>query len=134
MAFGKKLIPRPDEQLAARPVNRGVTERLVIAPDYEIKESDDAFGLEILLPGVRRDDLNLSVEGRELVLTAARSWKKPDDWTPVWSETADVDYRLHLSLPEGLETEKVHAQLKDGVLRLTLPKGKQAQRRKIKIE
>ncbi len=134
MAFGKNIIPRKDEGLATRPAAGGVAERLAIAPDYEIKESDEAFGLEIYLPGVKKDDLNLSVEGRELVLNANRTWSKPEGWTTVWSETAGLDYRLHLSLPEGLEDEKVHAELKHGVLRLTLPKGKNAQRRKIRIE
>lgn len=134
MTFQSTIVPRNEGQVTRERAGNGRRGRVAVAPDYEIKESGDAFGLEVFLPGVRRDDLNLSVEGRELALTAARSWQKPQEWNTVWSETQGIDYRLHLTLPEGLEQDNIHAELKDGVLRLTLPKGRNAQRKKIKIE
>jgi HSP20 family protein len=133
MTFAKTIVPKADRPLA-RGSGDGDAGRYAVAPHYEIKESDDALGLEVYLPGVTRDDLDLSVEGRELTLSARRSWQKPEDWTPVWTETGATVYRLHLMLPEGLEDDKIHAELKDGVLRLTLPKGEAAQRKKIQVE
>ncbi len=134
MTSDKTVIPTREGRLSRNRAADAPAARATVAPHYEIKESDDALGLEVFLPGVKRDNLNLSVEGRELLLTAGRSWNRPAEWTAVWVETGDFDYRLHLMLPEGLEQEKIHAELKNGVLRLTLPKSAGAQKRKIKIE
>ncbi len=134
MVFSKTVVPRKSGRLSREGSAREETGYYPVTPHYEIKESGEAFGLEIFTPGVKKDDLNLSVEGRELVLSANRTWEKPENWNTVWAETGPIEYRLHLTVPEGLEQDNVHAELKNGVLRLTLPKGKGAQRKKIAIE
>ncbi len=134
MTFQNTLVPKRDQELARGGDGGRQDTRFAVTPAYEIKESDAAFGLEVFLPGVAKDDLDLSVEGRELTLSASRAWRKPESWNTIWSEMGPSIYRLHLMLPEGLQGDNVHAELKNGVLRLTLPKSESAQRKKIKIE
>ena len=133
MAFQNTIVPRTDREVTRGDPGREAG-RFAVTPHYEIKESGEAFGLEVFLPGVKKDHLNLSVEGRELTLSANRTWSRPENWNTVWEETGPVEYRLHLTLPEGLEDEKIHARLNNGVLCLTLPKGKAAQRKKIQVD
>ncbi|MGH8019432.1 MAG: Hsp20/alpha crystallin family protein, partial [Opitutaceae bacterium] len=102
-------------------------------PAYDIKEADEAYGLEVIVPGVARDAVELNVEQGELVITARRRWKAPEGWSGLFRETADANYRLRLDLNDVVDVEKINAELEQGILRVTLPKAEAVKPRKIAI-
>ncbi len=104
-----------------------------VTPRYEIKENPDAFGLEVLLPGVAKDGLELTIHEGELTIVGRRTWKKPEAWTQLYRETPSADYSLKLTHDNTFDAEKVHAELRDGVLRVTLPKAESIKPRKITV-
>ena len=104
-----------------------------VVPRYEIKENPDAFGLEVWLPGVAKDGLELTIHEGELTIVGRRAWKKPDGWSQVYRETPAADYSLTLEHYNTFDSEKVHAELRDGVLRVTLPKAEALKPRKIAV-
>jgi HSP20 family protein len=104
-----------------------------VRPRYEIKESDDTFGLEVWLPGVAKDALELTIHEGELTVVGRRTWKKPETWTQLYRETPLADYSLTLEHDNTFDADKVHAELTDGVLRVTLPKAESIKPRKIAV-
>lgn len=104
-----------------------------LTPRYEIKENADAFGLEVWLPGVAKDGLELTIHEGELTIVGRRTWKKPEAWTQLYRETPLADFSLTLAHDNTFDAEKVHAELRDGVLRVTLPKAEAIKPRKIAV-
>lgn len=104
-----------------------------VAPAYTVKESAEAFGLEVFVPGVARDAVEIQVDQGELVVTARRRWKAPEGWNELFRESADADYRLRLDLGEAVNLDKINAELAQGVLRVTLPKAEELRPRKIEV-
>ncbi len=104
-----------------------------VTPRYEIKENPDAFGLEVWLPGVAKDGLELTIHEGELTIVGRRTWKKPEAWTQLYRETPLADFSLTLAHDNTFDADKVHAELRDGVLRVTLPKAEALKPRKITV-
>ncbi len=105
--------------------------RLTVNPRVDIYENRDQFLVVADLPGVRSDDLAIHVENAELTLTATRRTTPPG--VEVARERLDADYRRTFLLPQGIDREKIDAELKDGVLRLTLPKADAHRPRQIPV-
>jgi len=131
MSLFREMIPFRTAPLARR--TGAQEEESFVIPAYDIKESGDAYGLEILLPAVAKDAVELQVDQNELVITARRRWQAPKGWTEVFRETADADYRLRVDLNESVNVEKINAELEQGVLRVTLPKAEALKPRKIDV-
>lgn len=104
-----------------------------VEPRYEVKETDEAFGLTVTLPGVTKKDLEITAEANSLRIVGKRSWSRPEDWTVLYRETTDATYLLELDHDNAVDAEKVHAELRDGVLRLSLPKAEAIKPRRIEI-
>jgi HSP20 family molecular chaperone IbpA len=104
-----------------------------VKPVYEVKETADAYGLTVFLPAVTRENLEITAEEGQFRIFATHAWKKPDGWTPVYRESSDAPYELVLTHENLIDTDKVVAELKDGVLRVSLPKHEAAKPRKIAV-
>lgn len=104
-----------------------------IKPAYEVKETPDAFGLTVYIPGVGKDGLDLTAEDGVIRIVGRRSWKLPEGWTPVYRESGDATYELALNHDNSVDLEKVAAELRDGVLRVSLPKHEAIKPRKIAV-
>jgi HSP20 family molecular chaperone IbpA len=104
-----------------------------VKPIYEIKENDDAFGVTVHLPGVAKDGLELTAEEGIFRIVGRRAWKQPEAWTALYRETADVPYELVLEHDNAIDVDKIHAELADGVLRISLPKAEAIKPRKIAV-
>ncbi len=104
-----------------------------IKPAYEIKETDEAFGVTVQLPGVTKDGLELTAEQDQLRIIGRRTWKQPAGWTALYRESADVPFELVLEHDNAVDLEKIHAELTDGVLRISLPKAEAIKPRKIAV-
>jgi len=129
MSLLSTLVPtfnRPPATQEAPRVN-------TVTPRYEIKENADAFGLEVWLPGVAKDGLELTIHEGSLTIVGHRTWKMPDGWTQLYRETPLADFSLTLEHDNTFDVDKVHAELRDGILRVTLPKAEALKPRKIAV-
>lgn len=103
-------------------------------PHYQIEEQEGETVVWVELPGVAKDDLNLTLEKRDLILVAGASNHRPESWKVLHRESADRTYRLRLHLGNYLDCEAIEADMQNGVLALTLPKAETVKPRKIKIK
>jgi len=96
----------------------------------DIREQEDAYVLQALVPGLKADDLNIQV--LEDLVTIEGEFKA--DWNEfLVRELPHGSFRRSLRLPTVLEAEKAQAKISDGVLTLTLPKAESARPKTIKI-
>jgi HSP20 family molecular chaperone IbpA len=96
---------------------------------------EDSTGITLLadLPGVKKDALDLKVEGTSLTLEGRIELDTPVGLDAVFAEVRAPRYRRAFTLSNELDTAAIDAQLKDGVLRLRIPKVAQAQPRRIQV-
>ncbi len=106
---------------------------LAIKPRYTVTESDDAYGLTVFLPGIAKDQIELTAEQNQIRIVGRRSWKQPDGWTLVYRESPEASYELVLEHENAVDADKIHAEMQDGVLRVALPKSEAIKPRKIAI-
>ncbi len=104
-----------------------------VKPLYEIKETNDAFGVTVYLPGVQKDGLELTADAGELRIVGRRQWKQPETWTALYRESADAAFELVLTHDNAIDADKIAAELRDGVLRVSLPKAEAVKPRKITV-
>lgn len=94
--------------------------RAFAAPPVDVYESKESFLLIAELPGVRSEDVEISLEKGELTLEARRG-----------DQPLDFRRRFALSLP--VDADRVSARLEHGVLRVELPKAEEAKPRTIPV-
>jgi HSP20 family protein len=104
-----------------------------VKPAYEAKETPEAWGVTVYLPGVAKDGLELTAEEGQLRIVGRRAWKQPEGWTALHRETTDAAYELVLTHDNAIDVEKIAAELRDGVLRVSLPKHEAVKPRKIAV-
>ncbi|WP_415909066.1 Hsp20/alpha crystallin family protein [Oleiharenicola sp. Vm1] len=135
MTLFNQIVPRLSRAIARREDNAAASTapEFTLKPVYELKENAEAWGLTVYLPGVAKDGLELSAEDGILSIRGRRGWAKPEGWTPLYRETVDAPYALSLEHDNSVDVDKIHAELKDGVLRVSLPKAEAVKPRKIAV-
>lgn len=101
-------------------------------PLADVEETDDAFTVEIEVPGVGKDDLDIEVAGRRLTVTGER---KERQRVGILRRRERVVGRFHYEvvLPADVEEDDVVADLDDGVLTIRLPKPLSDRPRRIQV-
>jgi HSP20 family protein len=127
MSLLNTLIP----SLGRAETNGGVT--TTRRPRYQVEETSEGYTLTVFLPGVAKDGLEITDEGGELRLTGKPTAKLPEGVTTLHRESADAAFELVLAHDNAVDPEKTQAELKDGVLRLSLAKAESAKPRKITV-
>jgi len=102
-----------------------------IAPVVDIYENDDEILLHADMPGVTKEDVAVNVDNGKLLISGVRNLST--NGAANWEEFGDVEYQRTFSVPQTIDVAKVNAELKDGVLRLHLPKSEAAKPRVIEI-
>ncbi|HUB67473.1 MAG TPA: Hsp20/alpha crystallin family protein [Candidatus Methylacidiphilales bacterium] len=105
-----------------------------ITPRYGVSETADAFTITAWLPGVERASVETIVDGENLAIFGRRAWVAPEQWTPVYREIPQADYRLVLGLDHRVDREAIRAEYSQGVLTLTVPKAEAVKPRRIEIK
>jgi HSP20 family protein len=102
------------------------------SPPADVEETDDAWVVELDVPGVDRDDIDIQLNDRELAITGEVQEKERTG--VLRRQTRRVgQFRYAVTLPGDVDGDGVTAQLKDGVLEVRVPKAQQAQPRRITI-
>ena len=102
-------------------------------PAVNLWEVDDALKLELELPGVEKDQIELSVVGDELSIKIERPDAEPQGATYHRRERGVGTFARVVPLPVEVDPDKVEAELRHGVLTITLPKAEAARPRKIQV-
>jgi HSP20 family protein len=102
------------------------------APLADVTETEDAFEVEIDVPGAKRDDISIDLTGSELVVTGELKEKERVGLLRHRTRrTGRFGYRL--ALPDGVDADRVEASLDEGVLTIRVPKREEARPRRIEI-
>ena len=133
MSLLTTLVPSLSRSPASRQENRPADLHHTVKPRYEIKETADAFGATVHLPGVHKDGLEITAEEGALRIIGRRAWKQPEGWTALHRESVDAPFELVLGHDNAIDTEKIAAELRDGVLKIALPKHEAIKPRKIVV-
>ena len=94
------------------------------SPALDVAETDAGYTVKLEMPGVAKDDIKVSVEGRKVSLQAQsqRSDENKDGERVLYRERSATRYARSFTLPVEVDQAESGAKLEDGVLTLTLPK------------
>ena len=94
------------------------------SPALDVAESDHAYTVKLEMPGVAREDVKVSIEGREVSVQAQtqRQEERKDGERVVYRERSVASYARTFTLPAEVDQAEAGAKLEHGVLTLTLPK------------
>jgi HSP20 family molecular chaperone IbpA len=125
MATTTTMTPRREQREAA-PERAGRT----VSPRVDIYETDNSFVLLADMPGVAADGLEVEAEGETLVIRGRVTRPEPP---ADYQEFELADYERAFILTQDLETEGIKATLRDGMLRVEIPKSPRLQPKKIPV-
>jgi HSP20 family protein len=108
-------------------------QRRAVQPAIDVFETDASITLLADMPGVPRDQLEIQVEGDSLLIQGEAKPQIAADLEPLWAEVRTPRFRRSFTLSRELDTSRIEANLKDGVLTLRIPKHAQAQPRRIPV-
>jgi len=111
----------------------GKEARHTLRPPVDVIEDRDGITLLADLPGVSRDRLNLHLEADSLTIEGEMMLDLPEQMESRFAEVNVPRYKRTFTLSKDLDAEKASAELKNGVLRLHIPKAQHAQPRRIQI-
>ncbi|TQD86990.1 hypothetical protein C1H46_027438 [Malus baccata] len=95
---------------------------------WEIKEGESDYKMRFDMPGMTKEDVKVWVEDKMLVVKAEKAAKKTENGAVVeengeeWSAKSYGRYSSRIALPENIQFEEIKAEVKDGVLYITIPK------------
>jgi HSP20 family protein len=93
------------------------------SPPADFKEQGDHYLLSLDLPGVRREDIHIEIQGTELTISGERRQEKHADEKGVrYAECSYGYFQRSMSLPPGVGAEQIEAEFHDGVLQVAIPK------------
>lgn len=106
----------------------------VFQPSFEVKETPGSYLIKADVPGVKMEDLDLQVTGNRLSINGKREMEaKQENEMYHTFERAFGSFTRSFMLPEDISADQVHAELREGVLTLSIPKNLAAMPKKIKI-
>ena len=103
-----------------------------ITPPASVTEISDGYMLEIEMPGVKKDGLEISVENNELTVIGRRSLPAVEG-TPIHRESRPENFRRVFEIDPSIDADKITAKIDQGLVTLTLPKAEHVKPRKITV-
>ncbi|MCH2148765.1 MAG: Hsp20/alpha crystallin family protein [Phycisphaerales bacterium] len=103
------------------------------SPAMNMIEDDLNIYLEAELPGILLEDIELSVTDEVLTIAGSRTIVADDDASPIRQERMDYDFERSITIPVNVEIERAEAEIRNGVLTITLPKAEASRTRRIAV-
>lgn len=105
-----------------------------VGPRADISETDNALEVSVELPGLEQNDVDVSLTDTALIIKGEKKSERDENRTGYHlSERSYGSFYRTIPLPSGVDTDKVNAEFKNGVLTVTLPKTQEALSRVKKI-
>lgn len=95
-------------------------------PKVDVWEDDAALHLTALMPGVKGEDVQVTLENSKLRIYGRSSAETPKDMKLIYSEYEDGDYERVFSLSEQIDQHNIVAEVSNGILRVDFPKAPEA--------
>ncbi len=127
LSNAKREIRTPDGTEPTRP-------RKAFVPRADILETPDALVVIVDMPGVDAKSVDISVERNLLTIHGAVAADAPEGYTPSYAEYAMGDWHREFVLSDEVKRDAIQAAVKNGVLRLTLPKADPARKIQVRVE
>lgn len=109
-------------------------ERLAFDPSFEVKETKDGYLFKADVPGVKLSDIDVSVTDNRIQITGKREAEKEDKGDNFYTyERSYGSFTRAFTMPDGIDSAKIHADLRDGVLTVLVPKTPESMPKKIPI-
>ncbi len=110
-------------------------EGLAFSPAFEVKETKDSYVFTADLPGVAEKDLEITRTGNRLKMSGKREQEHEEKGESFYArERSYGSFTRSFTLPDGVDLERIRAELKSGVLTVAVPKTPEAQPKKIAIQ
>lgn len=115
--------------------DRGSLLKTDFTPSVNTREGEHAYHVEVDLPGVNKENINVDVKDNIVTISGERKTKKEvkeDDYYKV--ESSYGKFERSFTLPENVDVENIHAESEDGVLEVVIPKLAKTENKAKKIE
>jgi HSP20 family protein len=105
----------------------------VYVPITDIFETADVLTVVLEMPGVARENVNVTLESGTLTIEGQVDFSKYEGLHPIYTEYNVGNYARSFELSNDIDQSRINAELKDGVVTLTLPKAEKAKPRRIPV-
>jgi HSP20 family protein len=123
-----------DRNTVEAPNAERMTERKVFLPRADVYETADGVIVEADMPGVDEKSLDITVENDVLTIRGKVEAVENPGYKPAYAEYETGDYERAFTLSQDIDRERIDASIRNGVLRLALPKATQARAHKIAVK
>jgi len=108
--------------------------RTFLRPPVDIFEDDEGITVHADMPGVSKDRLTVRIEGNNLILEGKADVELTEEMQALYADIRSNAFRRAFVLSRELDTEKIDAHLKDGVLTVRIPKRQELRPRRIEVK
>ena len=130
----RELHPQEENKLSKQEnTDERTTAVRTFIPATDIVENKDSLVVTMDMPGVKKDNINISLDKNELEVEGVIDFEPYKNLKPAYTEYQVGNYARRFTVSSVIDTDKIMAALENGVLTLTLPKVPEAQPRKIEI-
>jgi len=111
------------------------TSLVTFAPEVDIEEKDTEYVVTVELPGVKKDDVKISLKDNVLTISGEKKRvKKINKKNFYQCERVFCSFERSFRLPELVDHEKIEAEFKDGILTIVVPKSPESKPKSIEIK
>jgi HSP20 family protein len=133
--FLTEAFEHPFRSWMMAPWRRATREVFRFTPDVDVAETDKEYRVTAELPGLSKDDIEISLEEGTLTISGEKREEKKEEKENYWrTERSYGSFVRRIPLPTGVNEDAVEASFKDGVLTITLPKTEETRGKKVEIK
>jgi HSP20 family molecular chaperone IbpA len=122
----QKKRPVQSSEESTAPVN-------LFVPTTDIFETENSLSVLVEMPGVEKGNVDISVKDRILTIEGRIDFQKYTGMNPVYTEYNIGNFHRRFSLSNKVDASKIRAEMRDGLLTLTIPKSEEAKAHKIEV-
>ncbi|KAG6546570.1 hypothetical protein Mapa_012119 [Marchantia paleacea] len=122
-----------DDPLFAPSAFRDSPVRRSLRTPWDFKETEDSFQLRMDMPGLDKQEVKVYIEDDCLVIKGEHNAERKSE-EDQWSSRSHGSYSSRIMLPDNADPEKIKAEMKNGVLNVTVPKVREEERKKNVID
>lgn len=134
MTDQEKTLQVEKEEAAIEEGAEWARDRNIFVPRADIYETDDHIVVVVDLPGVKEDQIDVTIEKDVLTIKAYVDMEEPEGYSLSFAEYEIGDYQRSFKLTDEIDRDKIEASYKEGVLRLYMAKAEQMKTKKIAIK